>query len=461
MFSQEKNYKNLLNLLKTLSVIFISALIAVSVFSGCTKSKKENPDKLTPTTVEKPAGELTGEKDIMIPDSPQEIIFWDSCEPGDRIFLMNNIESFKKENPGIDIKVKHFRNEEELMDTFSAASLAGAGPDLMLIGLGNTKRLAKENVLKDLTGEFRYNLFVPGLNELTFANGRNFAVPFNSSDFLLFFYNKDLISQVPSDFDEVMAYSREKTDAAAKTYGFLLNARQPEWIIPFTGGFLDWIYDYESGSISLNNNAVIKTLDFLNELYNTDNTIPFNVDYEEINNSFKAGETAMIINGSWAIDEYKNENLNFGVSKIPRLAEALSSPTPMVSGLGFMVNINISTDSFENSKNFINYMLSKTIQKAWMLNTASFPAITGLEKEDVFTDDILYNALLQLKICRGALPETDMRLVREVVKANIEKLIMGDISVEDAADKMQEDIIKMKSGQLKIENYARAAQEDN
>ncbi len=461
MLKQRKNSKKYIKFLKTTSVIFIFLVTVIFIFAGCSKYKKENPEKFSTTVPEKTTEELTEEKDIQKHEGRQTVIFWDSCEPGERIFFMNNIEGFKKENPGIDITVKHFRSEEELMDTFSAASLAGAGPDIMLLGLGSTKKLAKENVLKDLTGEFRYDLFVSGLSEQTFFNGKNFAVPFTASDFLLFFYNKDLVSQVPSDFNEVLAYPKEKTDVSAALHGFLLNARQPEWIIPFTGGFLDWIYDYDNGAISLNNKSVIKTLKFLDELYNTDKAIPFNVDYEEINDSFKSGETAMIINGTWAIDEYKNENLNFGVSKIPRLPEALSNPTPMVTGLGFMVNVNISTESFENSKTFINYMLSKTIQKAWMLNTASFPAITGLEKEEVFSDDVLYNALLQLKICRGALPEEDMRLVREVIKANTEKLIAGGISVEDAANKMQEDIIKMKSGQLKIENYSKTTSEEN
>ena len=98
-------------------------------------------------------------------------------------------------------------------------------------------------------------------------------------------------------------------------------------------------------------------------------------------------------------------------------------------------------------------MISNEIQKAWMLNTSSYPSVTGLEREDIMTNDILYNTLLQVKICRGQIPEEDLRLVREVIKLNIESLIAGNISAEDAAVKMQEDIIKMKSGQLKIEDF--------
>ena len=244
------------------------------------------------------------------------VTFWNSCKPKERIFLMENIESFKRENPNISIEVKHYRSEEELMDTFSAASLAGAGPDIILLGMNNMKKLAKENVLKDLTDEFDYNKFIPGLNELTFFDRKRYVVPFNAADFLLFFYNREIISRPPSNFEEVLTYTRENTDPAAGIYGFLLNAGQPEWVLPFMGGYLDWIYDYDSGSISLNNQSVQKTLGFLEEVYNVENIIPFDIDYEEINDSFKAGNTAMIINGSWAIEEYEEAGIDLSLIHI-------------------------------------------------------------------------------------------------------------------------------------------------
>ncbi len=439
--------------LKPVIAIFVIISITVLILSGCTENITEGTQSQAATSTEQVGENETSNFPDQGNDEIHSVTFWDSCEPKERIFLMENIEIFKRENPNINIEVRHYRNEEELMDTFSAASLAGAGPDIILLELGNMKKLAKENVLKDLSDEFDYNKFLPGLNELTFFDKKRYAVPFNASDFLLFFYNKDIIPQAPADFEEVLTYSRENPDSAAGIYGFLLNAGQPEWIIPFMGGYLDWIYDYDNGSINLNNQSVQKTLGFLNELYNTENIMPFNIGYEEINDSFIAGQTAMIINGSWAIEEYREEGLNFGVGKIPKAIGALSNPTPMVTGMGFMINVNSASRSFEYAKDFINYMISNEIQKAWMLNTSSYPSVTGLEREEIMTNDILYNTLLQVKICRGQIPEEDLRLIREVIKLNVESLISGNISVEDAADKMQEDIIKMKSGQLKIEDF--------
>lgn len=460
MFHSSKKDRYFFRSLKYITVILIILSASVMVIPGCAERDMVSPENQT-TTSAKPASE-NEESNITDQETSeaQAITFWNSCEPKERIFLMNNIESFKRENPLIDIIVKHYRSEEELMDTFSAASLAGAGPDIVLLGLNSMKGLAKENVLKDLSDEFDYDVFIPGLNELTFFDNKRFIVPFNASDFLLFYYNKDIISQAPADFEEILVFARDNTGFEEETYAFLLNASQPEWIIPFIGGYLDWIYDYDNGSINLSSQSVQKTLGFLEEFYNIENVAPFNIGYEEINDSFKAGQTAMIINGSWAIEEYIEEGINFGVSKIPKTAGAFSNPTPMVTGMGFAINVNSTSKSFEYSKQFINYMISSEIQKAWMLNTSSYPSIIGLEKEEMLTNDIFYNTLLQLKICRGQIPEEDLRLIREVIKLNTESLIAGNISIEDAANKMQEDIIKMKSGQLQIEDYSDAESDE-
>ena len=75
--------------------------------------------------------------------------------------------------------------------------------------------------------------------------------------------------------------------------------------------------------------------------------MPFEIGYENINEAFKSGEVDMIINGTWAINEYKEAGINFGVAKIPKVSDAITNPTPMISGLGFVVNVTCSNENFE------------------------------------------------------------------------------------------------------------------
>ena len=436
-----------------LTIILLIALLILTQLVSCASTQS------TPTSF---TGETSGSTDtdnsqILNVDPLNDgktINIWDSAQPKERIFLMECINNFIKSNPEISINARHFRSEEELVDIFSAASLSGAGPEIVLAGFDAMEKMAKENILKDLSSEINYNIFLNGLTELSSFDGKKYIIPFSSSDFLVFYYNKDLITEVPANFDEVIARSKEFLSDKDPKYGFVINALEPDWVVPFIGGYNEWFYEYSSGDINLNSDAMGKTLDLINNIFNVEKIIPANNGYEELNNLFKSGKAAMFINGVWAVNEYKEAKVNFGISKIPRNTISGASPTPMISGLGFMVNGNSSVKSYETAKNFINFMISPDMQTSWALNTSSYPAITGLETSSLSGNDLIYNILLQAKVCRGKPREEDMQPIRDVLRINIESVLSGDISTVDAMGKMQEDLLKLKSGEIELKNYS-------
>ena len=453
-----KNFLNNINKNKKHVSCFLTIALLISLLiltSGTSCSSAQS----TTTSL---TGETTGSTG---PDSSQilnadplndgkTINIWDSAQPKDRIFLMESINNFKKINPELSVNARHFRSEEELVDVFSAASLSGAGPEIVLAGFDAMKKMAKENILKNLSNEINFNIFLGGLTELSSFDGKKYIIPFSSSDFLVFYYNKDLISEVPANFDDVIARSKELLGGKDPKYGFVINALETDWIVPFIGGYNEWFYEYDSGDINLNSAAMEKTLNFINNIFNVEKIIPANNGYEELNNLFKSGKAAMFINGVWAVDEYKEAGINFGISKIPRNTVTDASPTPMISGLGFMVNSNSSVKSFDTAKKLINFMVSPDVQTSWALNTSSYPAITGLETDKLSSNDLIYNILLQAKVCRGKPQEEDMQLIRDVLRMNIESVLSGDISPADAKEKMQEDLLKLKSGEVELKDYS-------
>ncbi|MHB1346042.1 MAG: extracellular solute-binding protein [Candidatus Humimicrobiaceae bacterium] len=437
---------------------FLAAMVFIALFMIILSVSCSNTNGTTTTLIEENT-ENTGTENSQVPDTDKTpegktISIWNSAQPKDRIFLMESINNFTKINPEITVNARHFRNEEELVDVFSAASLSGAGPEIVLASFDSMKKMANENILKDLTDEMNYDIFLEGLTELSSFDSKKYIIPFSSSDFLVFYYNKDIISEVPSNFDDVIVLSKESLSGEDSRYGFVFNASEPDWTIPFVGGFFDWFYEYSSGDVNLNTSAMEKTLDFINNIYNVEKIMPANRGYEESNNLFKSGNASMIINGVWAVDEYREAQINFGISKIPRNTGAATNPTPMISGLGFMVNSNSTAESFETSKKIIDYMISAEIQTSWALNSSSYPAITGLETNMLSNNDLIYNILLQAKVCRGKPPEEELQLIRDVLRINIEGVLAGDISPADAKEKMQEDLIKLKSGEIEVQDYS-------
>src|SRR4030067_1128914 len=152
-------------------------------------------------------------------------------------------------NPAVIINSRHFRSDEELLDQFEAASLAGSGPEILLSRVEAAQRLAASSVIRPTESEIDYTSIVAGLNEISSFNGEKYVIPFRAMDFLMLFYKKDLVSQVPGDFASLIEYCKEVNKPKENIYGFLLNSKEPDWIIPFIGGYQDWIIDYNTNSI--------------------------------------------------------------------------------------------------------------------------------------------------------------------------------------------------------------------
>lgn len=376
-----------------------------------------------------------------------EITIWDKLEPKEQIELMNSIEQFIAVNQEIKINTRHFRSEEELIDQFRAASLAGAGPELLIASLESSAALAEASVIKPITDDMTYPDIFNGLVEISNHEDKSYVIPFRAYDYLMLFYNREFVDEAPASFAELMQYCEEVNIPAEETFGFIFNVYEADWIIPFVGGYQDWIYDYATGAISLDSQAMINTLEFLVMIYNEEELVPYGYEYEEINNAFKTGKAHMIINGNWAIEEYIEEGMDFGVAKIPIVWEGYKNPTPMLNGIGFMINANTFSKALDTTRSLIDYLMSEKIHEQWTQKTSTMPSLKSMADSSFIASNQVYSAeMQQIEICRGKPPEEALRAIRAAIMMNLENVLNGNISPEEAAVKMQEDVIKLRSG---------------
>ena len=439
---------------KFMTIIGLAVFI---VFSGVScnifkvKETKTQSTEETEATTAKESQKDNGQSTVI------EINIWDSTTPKERIALMDSIEKFMVLNKEIKIESRHFRSEEELIDQFEASSLAGSGPEILLSSFDSAQRLASSSAIRNVDSMIDFNEIIDGLVEISNYSSKKYIIPFRATDFLMLFYNKSLVESVPSDLTSLIEYCKKvsksnKPKEKEPTYGFLLNSKEPDWIIPFIGSYQDWIVDYNTNSITLNTQSTQKTLEFLVKIYNEEKILPYGMEYEEINNSFKNGKAHMIINGIWAIDEYKQEGINFGVSKIPILSDGYNDPTPLINGTGFMINVNCYDKELEASQGLIKYLLSADVQAGWTFNTQTMPVLKNMsENHDIQNDPIFLNAFEQEKICRGMPGEKTIRVIRDAIRVNLENVIKGNITPQDATVKIQEDAIKLISDSITIE----------
>mgnify|MGYP005853710625 CR=1 FL=1 len=437
MFKKNKNQANLI----ISSLLF---LVIFFVFNSCNIFEETQTDETQALTTDQEivSGQQNKQDEMQI----IEIEIWDRLNPKEQIELMNSMQIFNENNNNLKIITRHLRSEEELIDQFKAASLAGAGPDIIIANLASTTELAKARVIKKIPEDLKHFDIFEGLKEISEFEREDYAIAFRAFNFLILYYNKDFLEKAPKDFTELITYCKNVNNPNDNTWGFLFNLNEPDWIIPFVGGYQNWVYDYITGSVSLNSEAMANSLSFLLNIYNEEKIIPTRLSYEDINDAFKIGKAHMIINGDWAKNEYENEGINFGIAKIPVVLDGLKNPTPMVDGIGFMINVNTYGKKLEVSKKLIDFLMSEEIQISWTLRTDTYTVLKSLKDlPEIKNNNVFYGISEQLAICRGKIPDDSLRVIRDAIRMNIENVMNGSISPQDAVIKMQEDAINLKT----------------
>lgn len=409
-----------------------------------------------PLETEEPTGqeeaEVAEEAETGITSAQVAIEIWDYIGPTERLTLMDSIGEFQNQNPQIAVQTRHIRSEEELLDQFEAASLAGSGPDLVLTDLVNVQRLAESKVVREIDN-IDFEIFLKGLAEISTYSGINYAVPFRTEDFLVFYYNQAYLDEAPRDFEEVLEYSQLIEEGEEQAYGFILNESEPDWIIPFIGGYGEWIVDYNNYSLSLDTDALEKTLNFLLTIYDSQEPlVPSGMEYEEMNTMFKSGNLHMIINSITVLDQYLEENMEVQVARIPEVYGENKRPTPLISGIGFMINANCYGQELESAQAFIEFMLSTGQQIEWTRDTETFPVILEAKEETyILNNSRLSSAFSQAELCRGIPPDEIIRAVRDALRINLPQVLEGELPVEEAIVKIQEDAIRLRAGSITVE----------
>ena len=431
-------------------VLIMSASLIFTAGCGLLNSKAEDTGEDTIQEEESSAAE----EELLPSNLITTITLWDCLEPRERMALMESRDQFLSHHREINIETRHFRSQEELQDQFEAASLAGAGPQLLILDFDGVNRLAPSNVVREIVDEVDHNSILNGLEEISAYNSKNYIVPFRAYDFLMLFYNKEIVKVAPDDFEEVFVYIQQMQQSGEieeETFGFLLNESEADWIIPFIGGYNGWIIDYASNSLTLDSQAMQKMLEFLDYAYNQENILQGGLEYGEINELFKTGRAHMIIDQYSTAQEYIDSGINLGIAKIPRVWGGAKYPTPHISGLGFMINVNTYGKQLDSAGKFIDYMLTDDVQTEWNENTSTIPALIDPGQNEQITDDLLLKAAFeQAEICRGKPYSQLIMIIRNAISDNVKSMLAGDIVPADAALKIQADAIRLRSGTLPL-----------
>lgn len=107
--------------------------------------------------------------------------------------------------------------------------------------------------------------------------------------------------------------------------------------------------------------------------------------YADGNKLFAEGQAAMMINGNWAISEFKNTNADFNVDMFAFPSVNDAAQNTVTSGIDVLFAVSADSDAAqqEAAKKFISFMLEKEHAQQYITEQFAFSAVEGVAQEDL------------------------------------------------------------------------------
>jgi arabinogalactan oligomer / maltooligosaccharide transport system substrate-binding protein len=346
--------------------------------------------------------------------------------------------AYTAENPGVTFDVVN-KEVETLREDFQTASLANAAPDLLWTVSDHVGPFQAADLIQPVDSLFDTSMYVDSAVTAVKLPGVDgvWGVPVSNGNHLMLLFNKDMVKEAPADTDAFIAAAKAAT--AGDVYGFVYNQTEPFWMVPWLGGFGGSVFAADGVTPTLNTPEMIATLKFLSDIKTVDKIIPMESDYNGADTLFKEGKAAMIINGDWSLGGYKEAlGDKLGVAPIPMVKSTGKWPAPFTSGVFFMLPKGLEGEKLEAVKGFITFATNEANQLDMVTKLSRLPALkTALDSDLITKDPILAGSAAQMKNGTPMPIVLEMRCIWDSAKPEMQAVLNGQETPEDAAPKMQ------------------------
>ena len=348
-----------------ITTILLTASILINVFTGCSISTAVNNDK-------------------------KKIVFFSNKI--EAVDTYNKLaEKFEDENPDIDVIVSAPPDATTVLKT---RLVKGDAPDIISLSADRTfADFVDANILEDLSGEIDFDVIAPIYSqmlkdlEIEKVEG-DFGVPYalNASGVI---YNKDIFEKlnlsIPKTWDEFISVAKTVKDNGITPFYFTLKdswTSLPPWNTIASTLVSSDSFQKVNNLETTFNELYDETTDKIIQLMDYGHSDNFGVGYNDGNTAFAQGETAMYLQGSYAIAPILTVNPELNLGMFPLPASNNEEENKLVSGVDVYFAIPKDSKNKEESIRFINFLLREENAKTYIDEQCAFSAVRGVEQED-------------------------------------------------------------------------------
>jgi arabinogalactan oligomer/maltooligosaccharide transport system substrate-binding protein len=153
----------------------------------------------------------------------------------------------------------------------------------------------------------------------------------------------------------------------------------------------------------------------------------------------------MIINGDWSLGDYSGsgasvtatQNIDLGTAPFPMITGA-DYPKPYTAGTYLMFPKGQAEDKRAAALKLAQCFISDDVQLLWLKEQKRLPGVQKLfEDPSIKSDPILAGSAADLLYGTGMPAATEMRCNWDAMKPNLQEVLAGNMTPEEAAAAMQ------------------------
>ena len=306
------------------------------------------------------------------------------------------VEKFEAENPNIRVTISAPPDATTVLKT---KLVKGDVPDIISMSADRSYAdFVDANILEDLDGLVDIDKINPVYNkmmkDLEIEDKQGiYGVPYalNASGVI---YNKDIFRElnleIPKTWDEFLSVAQKvKNEQIIPFYMTYKEAwtTLPAWNTISSTLVSSEIFDKVNKREVTFSEIYDETTDKILELLEFGHSDNFGVGYNDGNIAFAKGESAMYLQGSYAIPSILtvNENLNLGMFALPATNNVENNK--LVSGVDVYFSIPKDAKNKEESIKFINFLLEEENSQLYIEEQCAFSAVKGVEQNDIMFED--------------------------------------------------------------------------
>jgi arabinogalactan oligomer / maltooligosaccharide transport system substrate-binding protein len=368
-------------------------------------------------------------------DTSQPLTVW-AVATDERREALRSLVADAAHVAGVEITLS-LKSADGLSADVRAAELAGLPlPDVVWGNQDDLGILQRAGAIQPAAEGLRPEEFLPAVVEGGEVAGQRWGTPVAAQGFLLLLYNRALVSAPPRTSDELILQARRLTGGGS--YGIVAGWAEPRW-------FSAWLHGLGGAALApdaapaLDTPETIAAINLLKELRVSGQPPPSS--YAQGARLFRDGRVAFAIDGDWSLGTYRQytETLDLGIAPMPRVD---STGRPAVGPLGgtyLMYGAGLEGERLERAYALGRLLARPEFQERVARDLEALPALrAALQSPAVRGNPALTAAAANAEEAPGIPPLDELRCAWDAIEAALPSAILGDLTNEQAAARMQE-----------------------